>query len=471
MTQPFLPGLGPGFFDRMRGIFGGVFGSRGASMAAGTAAGFAASTAVHPLFRAAGDEMNRRFTNEKLTPADAALARRLKLLGDVDYDAEVERHGYDEPRRGVLYRLTRRFPDVATVLEALNRGVILEPEAVDRLERIGFQDADVETILALRFALPPLSDLVRFAVREVFSPEIRARFGQDEDYPADFTAEAEKRGLDEEQARNYWAAHWELPSVTQAFEMFHRRVRNTDGSLSEASVISEADLAALLRAQDVMPFWRDPLVAIAYNPITRVDIRRFHREGIFDAAELVRRYLDLGYGPEDATNLARFTVALNTEDEKGLTRALITGMYDLGILDRPAAAAQLKALRFPATHVELILEQVDLVKELAIEDEQVRVIRSRFVDFSINEDETVAALGQAGVTAQRQDQLLQQWRLQRDVNRPDLSLAKVQKLYRTGIIGGDEARDELIRQGWGPPRLEWLLAEAAPAAAEAPGEG
>ncbi|GAH79863.1 unnamed protein product, partial [marine sediment metagenome] len=73
---------------------------------------------------------------------------------------------------------------------------------------------------------------------------------------------AGKKGLSKEWSERYWAAHWNLPSPQQGFEMLHR------------GVINVSELNMLLRALDVMPFWRDKLTAIAFRRLTRVDIRR-----------------------------------------------------------------------------------------------------------------------------------------------------------------------------------------------------
>ncbi|GAJ24007.1 unnamed protein product, partial [marine sediment metagenome] len=114
----------------------------------------------------------------------------------------------------------------------------------------------------LAYQIPPVADIITMAVREAFTPAIAARFGQYEDLPAPYVEWVQKKGLSKEWAERYWAAHWSLPSPQQGFEMLHR------------GVIGEGDLNMLLRALDVMPFWRDKLTQIAYRPLSRVDVRR-----------------------------------------------------------------------------------------------------------------------------------------------------------------------------------------------------
>jgi len=134
------------------------------------------------------------------------------------------------------------------------------------------------------------------AVREAFTPEIAARFGQYQDLPPDFVEWVGKKGLSKEWAERYWAAHWSLPSPQQGFEMLHR------------GVINEGDLNMLMRALDIMPFWRDKLIQIAYRPLTRVDVRRMFALGVLDVSGVRKAYTDLGYNDYNADLMTDFTI-------------------------------------------------------------------------------------------------------------------------------------------------------------------
>ncbi|GAH58877.1 unnamed protein product, partial [marine sediment metagenome] len=41
-----------------------------------------------------------------------------------------------------------------------------------------------------------------------------------------------------------------------------------------------SELDSLFMATDIMPWWREKLKAISYNPLTRVDVRRVFKMGI-----------------------------------------------------------------------------------------------------------------------------------------------------------------------------------------------
>ncbi|KKL46881.1 hypothetical protein LCGC14_2341110, partial [marine sediment metagenome] len=208
------------------------------------------------------------------------------------------------------------------------------------------------------FFIPPVQDLIRMAVREVFSPTIRERFQLDEDFPPEFQETAKQQGVSEEWAKNYWAAHWVLPSVTQGFAMLHRKV------------ISADELDLLLRAQDVMPFWRDKITQVAFNPLTRVDLRRMHKLELLDSEQLQLRYEDLGFNADNAALMVQFTESFNAEDPadvalelEGLTRGTILGMFDDGVLTEAETDTALTDLGISQPAVALFITQRKLERE------------------------------------------------------------------------------------------------------------
>ncbi|GAI66739.1 unnamed protein product, partial [marine sediment metagenome] len=92
----------------------------------------------------------------------------------------------------------------------------------DDLRKIGIHPDYIDVYKTLAYPIPPVADIITMAVREAFSPEIAARFGQYQDYPPAFEEWAQKKGLSKEWSQRYWAAHWSLPSAQQGFEMLHR---------------------------------------------------------------------------------------------------------------------------------------------------------------------------------------------------------------------------------------------------------
>jgi len=205
--------------------------------------------------------------------------------------------------------------DPATAIAAWRRDPAKFTQLLEDFKDLGWSDERIEAWKLITQFFPMVQDLIRFAVREVYTPEIAAKFGQFEDFPELVMPDAEKVGLTREVLEKYWAAHWDLPSPMQGFEMLHR------------GLITEDELKMLLRALDVMPFWRDKLVATSWNTPTRVDIRRFFEMGVIDEPELRRLYTAFGYHGVDLDHYVEFTkryvAGTGTTKEKELTKTEI----------------------------------------------------------------------------------------------------------------------------------------------------
>lgn len=179
------------------------------------------------------------------------------------------------------------------------------------LRRIGIHPNYNELYKELAYQIPPVADIITMAVREAFTPAIAARFGQYQDLPSEFVEWVGKKGLSKDWAERYWAAHWSLPSPQQGFEMLHRGVIGID------------DMNMLMRALDIMPFWRDKLIQIAYRPLSRVDVRRMFALGVLNVNGVRKAYTDIGYNDENANLMTEFTVRY-TEGIKERTEAAAT---------------------------------------------------------------------------------------------------------------------------------------------------
>lgn len=280
------------------------------------------------------------------------------LVGPGDVLAEGLKAGISQDKVGALVEGLRPLPSPGQIQEAYLRGYISEEKHDELLRKHGYRQEDINLFKALYWIIPGPSDLIRMAVREAFTPEVVERFKMDEGFPEVFANWAAKQGLSREWALNYWRAHWQLPSVTQGFEMFHRTI-DREGN----TVISKDELMLLLKTLDIMPFWREKLLAISYAPYTRVDVRRMYQLGILDERGVYLAYRDLGYDDEKARNLTEFTIRYYTTEEKTeleeyreLTRSVILAAFAKGVLTRAETKARLTSIGYHPDDAELLIK-------------------------------------------------------------------------------------------------------------------
>lgn len=314
-------------------------------------------SALEPVAEQLRQEIAEKTKQALIPPVDLLDGLIKGDISEARLREDFAQWGFTEERQNLLLSAFRSAPDASVAIRAWLRELIEENELDRTLFQNRMRPEDIALLKQVVFFIPPAQDLIRMAVREVFSPEIRERFGQDEDFPEEFATFARQQGISDEWARAYWAAHWALPSPAQGFEMLHRKV------------IEPADLDVLLRALDVMPFWREKLTQIAFSPLTRVDLRRMHALGLLTDADLQLRYEAIGFAPADAELMVAFTVAFNfSEDElpdelEGLTRASILGMFEDGIVERGVTVELLTSMGIGADAAELFVEQRELEQD------------------------------------------------------------------------------------------------------------
>src|SRR5262249_46576521 len=112
-------------------------------------------------------------------------------------------------------------------------------------------------------------------------------------------------GITLDTLKQYWMAHWQLPSPTMLYEMLHRGVK------------TQQEVIDALKQADWAPGWIDPLMSISYNVPGRIDVRRMFQAGVLTThQELVDAHRRMGYSPDDAETLARFVEAVTAKQQQ-----------------------------------------------------------------------------------------------------------------------------------------------------------
>ncbi|MBA7630553.1 hypothetical protein ES703_38076 [subsurface metagenome] len=320
------------------------------------------------------------------------------------------------------------------------------PDLGNRLKQIGIHPDYVDVYKTLAYPIPPVADIITMAVREAFSPEIATRFGQYEDYPPDFEYWAQRKGLSKEWSQRYWASHWALPSATQGFEMLHR------------GVINQAELNLLLRALDVMPFWREKLTRIAYRRLSRVDIRRMYRVGVMNEGEIYEANLELGYSERDAERMAKYTIKQALQTQAKFTARDVITAYTKYMINRSEANTLLEDVGVRTENIPYIISTAEYKRSWELTDSRISAIRNLYKKEVYDENKARAELLQLDLPAIRVDVLMEQWYID-EKDKPDRLWTTAQTLsfMQDGIITGARGRQELTDLGYDKEHIEAYL--------------
>jgi len=316
----------------------------------------------------------------------------------------------------------------------------------NELRKTGIHPNYFDTYKTLAHPIPPINDLITMAVREAFTPEIASRFGQYEGLPKEYVDAAAKKGLTKQWAERYWAAHWTLPSVQQGFGMLHR------------GIINQADLGLLMRALDIMPFWRDKLMQLSFKPLTRVDVRRMHLLGTLDEGGVKRAYLDVGYSDKNAGLMTDFTVRYNRRSLAGFTQRDVITAYINRYVEHGAATSILREIGIKGTEIPNIMRLASLKRDWKGKDETISAIKNRYTKGTRNLEQTRSVLSQLGLASDYISTLLAQWEPRTEAERvATFTNAQTLKLFGMKLINETRARQELRLLGFDTERTDLLI--------------
>lgn len=456
-------------------------------------------------------EVNAKIPVELPNTETLVRAAMRRLITQDGYRGYMAKYGYAPQVADLILEANRPLPPQAAIQEAYLRGFITEAQHDEYLRRYGYTDRDIALQKALYYVIPGVSDIIRMAVREAFTPEVAQRFGQYEDLPQIFVEWAAKQGLSKEWAERYWASHWNLPSATQGFEMLHRRI------------IDVEELKLLLRALDVMPYWRDKLIQLSYLPYTRVDLRRMYSMGILTEDDVYNAYRDLGYDDEKARNLTAFTVRYYAPDEettldkyreltrtiyanaykKGLitrdeylqylkgigyrdedaellasisdaeltlqytkedtiplrsqTQKLVLDAYERGLLKEVDVRETLANLQYTQDEIEWYIALTDYNKEVSLKTLYLESVHKQYIERTLTKAEAVSKLGALYPTPKEQEHLFEVWDIEREARTRKLTEAQYRAALQRGIITVEEYAEELRGLGYAEKYVDILV--------------
>lgn len=370
--------------------------------------------------------------------------RHRNMITQDAYETAMRYQGAEKDLAVDLYSLARPLIQAGDLITLHRRGE-LSPEVFEQeMKKLGYAGDAINRLLKVTEFFPMPADLVRFAVREVYTPTVRAEYGMDEDYPTIFETEAAKGGMTPDQAKNFWAAHWELPSINMGYEMFQRTTTDPTpfsgspiGKVGEKplyKVMDEEHLETLLKTLDVMPAWRNLLMRISYAPFTRVDVRRMYRDKVLNVEEVNAAYHDIGYDDWKSGKLTDWTIAQAEGTERELTRTMILQGYEDGQITKKEAAAYLERLRYDVDEVDFILTLKDTDIAEKEQKEQIQAYQAMYRSGKTEDAEFMAQLDGLNLRAAYRDKIFYSTVRERRIRvalptRPDL-----ENWFRRGII-------------------------------------
>lgn len=446
----------------------GIFGLAGLLAAAG-------STILGPVLEKAGQGANVAF---RPTLPDVGIAVDLLRRNIIDrevFNGTLARQGYPDQWIDLLADATSAnfSPEVLQV--ARNRGLLSDESYNVLYSLLGFGGAQTALFDQLRWQVPNFTDLVHFMTRDAFwdndnSPfgnivsDFQLNFGEDQ-LPFDKFAQA---GVPEEMARWAWRAHWEIPGRHDANEMFFRGTLGDRDSGGEGERILER----VYRARGIEPRFIQPLIATAYHPIGRIDIRRLVKQGSMDRDGAIEAYRQIGYNGDNAVLLADLAIALvnsesNAEKEpfRGGLKSRLVAAYINGTLSADETTAALTELHYHDAAIATFISEAN-VERIAILNGHIRQgVQRLYTSGEWQLEQAQKYLSDHGFAQAEIDQLSEWWSPIRELSdlkaehrqHKEATRADILAAYTDDVIDRNTANDHLGTLGYNADDAEMFL--------------
>ena len=443
-------------------------------------------------------EKFRQQSFEEDRPNIFSIPDGLELLRRFPDDADtvisdLQNQGWSNDRIEQLTRLRFQLTPVADTLEAWRRGFVDDAGLTDKLTSLGWSEPDQELLRRLTFRIPPIQDMILFAIRGVFDVEESRAFGEFEGLPSEleqqfitnfgieggdfsrqvqvFATEAQKLGLSPEWVAAYWTSHWRLPSLQTAYEMFHRlqpdileaeadRVAADGFTVPELS-FEKPELDRLVRAQDFSSFWRPKLSAIAFNPLTRVDIRRIAKLLGKDKDWMIIQYRKVGFSPFDANLMADFTIAFNAEPDqeqtrelRDLTKTVILDFVENDLFTAEEGVTNLQEIGYDDFAAEALVNLELAKRERALQRDRIDFVEEQVKFGILGLNDASVELDQFGVPAAQKDVILRKLEIQLAPKPSTPSKGDLDNFFNQRIIGTEEYREGLTTRGFADDAID-----------------
>ena len=416
---------------------------------------------IPALYLARGFQYDLNYLYPQTIPSETDFVN-LFLSGFIDersLECMVRANGSHYSWYKMLAGANRTRASNEQIIQLNRRGILNDEQAFAELRGNGvLEPFDRQNLYTASEAMPTVSDIVRFMVRDADDEQVAIKYGTDaaldSKYGIQLQSWARGQGITDQVMKYYWRSHWEIPSNTALFEMFHRLRPGRNGGANPNQVsVTAQDIKDALVVNDVLPFWAERLMEISYKPLTRTDAQRAYFIDAIDENELKDSYLDLGYNNDNADRLVRFTNQLKGKRKQstgGTEKATsVLKYYKSFLLTDSEATARLKN---GGLSDKAAIEAMSIASKQRSNDSQLACIKgvhSKYKRFIYGDSEARQDLIAIGVPIENIDKLVANWNCERGNKPKELSAAQVCKAYKQELITEMEYLRRLQAIGYG----------------------
>lgn len=350
------------------------------------------------------------------------------------------------PQQAVL-QAARAKENVGDLVQLVRRGLISQDTFKQRIRESGYtQGYEASDFYNLSNQIPPVSELIRMMVRDVTNQTVVDTFNLDASFGDNWQGQlaqwGDQQGISTQYAQYEWRAHWDIPSNTQLFEMFHRyrNLQPGDPLYTDQQTILKA-----LQQNDTLPFWQQRLLGTSFRLVPRSDLIQMTRYGVLTEDELKQHVSQLGYSDDDTKEYLDY---LGRRHKLTARTHPYTRLYIQGQISQEQLSERLQADFYTQQEVNDTVSYATGIFK-GRQNAQCRdAIRKRFFLGELQANDVQAQLTQLGYDANEVQTYISTWSCVRAAKLKHGTAAMLCKWAKQGIIGLDQMTQQLLNIGY-----------------------
>jgi hypothetical protein len=446
-----------------------------------------------PLKNAIDTSLNVVCPSETISPTEANALLASNFISDADWLCVQKRFGQIPEFQRRIVDSERERPTAEDYLLLHRKGKLDKDQFVEEMSHLGWTNADqLKLWREAQEWVPSPTDAIEWMLKDVQDTQIQQTFLLDAEFTQKYSGHVKEvfqwNGITEKDADNIWRAHWRNMAPHVLYEM-HKRLRPgwsdsmtpaeitelvnaiaprktaavTDAVLKarptsngfpiptyldelanpvtqkawlESLVTTGYHVSEALGQADYPPFWRQRLLAISYNVLTRVDIRRAFETGQLTKEQTIAKFQDRGYSPGDAGVLFGFyyQAAVQLHSRRPIASQWVKSGFDTRLLEQGLIDQGMRPDMWDDVFSILQTKRKILVQQQCMAHQQKRYLRGL-----IDDNGATAVLVALGIEAQQIGAILQQWRCLKSAIPKHETAQEICKEFKAGLIGGNAA--------------------------------
>lgn len=405
-------------------------------------------------------ERDFRCPTELPSPSQASMAWLANTIDDETWRCWTRAGGFKDPEAERVRHAGRSKLTPGEIMGLFHRGIFTPQDVVEKIRELGFT-GDQEAIQLERLSqqIPTLQDILRFMVRDAGDDGLAAKFGMDDEFTVKYSAQlkqwSDDQGIIPEYAKYAWRSHWDIPSPTQLYEMYHRLRHDW---IDPADRVTLDDVKTALTQDDKLPYWIPKYLAISFLPLGRIDIRRAYQIGVLSEEEMRRHYLAIGYSDDDAQLLTNYTVKTV---EEAFVNSTVVGKAVSYKISREEAVDRLTQAGAGQGAINRVEDRIVKGRKQAVRAKCQAALKKRYFRYEFTTSQVRSELIQGGAELEEADNLATGWECERSSRGKVLPASTVCGLFERGLLGLSDLYGRFLAIGYSPQDAALMTQDCA----------